>query len=104
MNLTPRCNFDDFSRALADETRQRILALLQGQEMSVTEICTAFELTQPTISHHLTVLRLASLVTTRHDGRWIYYRINPDCIVEGCQEILARFCDNKTMKSHETVT
>ena len=47
------CDFDDFVKAMADETRQRILALLQRGEMSVTELNEHFRLTQPTVSHHL---------------------------------------------------
>lgn len=91
------CEFDTFLRAIADETRQHILQMLKDREMSVSEICTAFKLTQSTISHHLAVLRLANLVTPRHDGKWIYYRINPNCIVEGCQEILDRYCDKRVV-------
>lgn len=91
MNQVACCNFDDFLQAMADETRQRILALLQGQEMSVTEICKSFEQTQPTISHHLAVLRQANLVTSRQDGKWVYYQVNQACVSECCQEILTRF-------------
>jgi DNA-binding transcriptional ArsR family regulator len=58
----PRCcDFDDFVKAMADETRQRILALLQTGEMSVSELNEHFTTTQPTLSHHLAVLRRANL-------------------------------------------
>lgn len=85
------CNFDDFLKAMADETRQRILHLLQEKELSVTDLCAHFDLTQPTISHHLAVLRQANLVRTRQDGKWVLYQANQDCVAECCQEILARF-------------
>jgi ArsR family transcriptional regulator len=85
------CNFDDFVNAMADETRQRILALLQARELSVGDLTQHFPVTQPTISHHLAVLRHANLVIARHDGRQTFYRSNPACVVECCQEILHRF-------------
>ena len=85
------CEFSDFLRAMSSGTRQHILLLLQDREMTVSEICAAFEQTQPTISYHLTSLRQANLVTKRHDGKWIYYRANQDCVAECCQEILRRF-------------
>ena len=94
------CNFDDFFRAMSNETRQRILVLLQEREMTVSEICTVFEQTQSTISYHLTLLRRANMVTTRHDGKWIFYRANQDCVAECCQEILFRF-PSVTLKTVE---
>ena len=91
MNKALCCNFDDFLRAIADETRQRILTLLREREMSVTELNEHFAVTQPTISHHLAILRRAKLVNLRHEGRQTFYRVNSACGVEGCHEILSRF-------------
>ncbi|MBX3055598.1 MAG: winged helix-turn-helix transcriptional regulator [Anaerolineae bacterium] len=85
------CNFDDFLKAMANETRQRMLRLLQEQELTVTDLCTHFHLTQPTISHHLAELRRAGLVLTRPEGQWVYYRANQVCVAECCQEIMHRF-------------
>ena len=88
----PRCcDFDDFVKAMADETRQRILTLLQAGEMSVSELNEYFTTTQPTLSHHLAVLRATQLVVARHEGRQTFYRANPNCVVECCGEILRRF-------------
>jgi ArsR family transcriptional regulator, arsenate/arsenite/antimonite-responsive transcriptional repressor len=85
------CDFDDFVKAMADETRQRILTLLQTGEMSVSELNEHFTTTQPTLSHHLAILRRAKLVLTRHVGRQVFYRANPTCGVECCDEILRWF-------------
>lgn len=85
------CDVNDFAKAMADETRQRILSLLQQGEMNEGDIVSHFNLTQPTISHHLTLLRNANLVTTRHDGKYVFYRANPACVAECCSEILFRF-------------
>jgi DNA-binding transcriptional ArsR family regulator len=85
------CDFDDFVKALADETRQRILILLQSGEMSVSELTEHFTTTQPTISHHLAILSRAKLVSARQVGRQVYYHANPACGIEGCGEILRQF-------------
>ena len=85
------CDLNEFAKAMADETRQRILLLLQQGEMNEGNIVSHFNLTQPTISHHLTLLRNANLVTARHDGKYVFYRANPACVAECCGEILSRF-------------
>ncbi len=91
MSNFPCCNPDDFLHAMSDETREHILMLLREREMSVNQITEHFALTQPTISHHLALLRRANLVVRRRDGRQTFYSANPDCVVECCQELLSRF-------------
>lgn len=91
MNEASYFNFNDCLMAMADETRQHILVLLQEQEMSVTELSEQFETTQPTISHHLAILRRVNLVISRRDGKHIFYRANPACVAECCGEISRRF-------------
>ena len=85
------CDLDAFLRAMSDETRQRILSLVLEGEMSVTEIQEQLPVTQPTISHHLAILRRANLVSRRRIGKQVMYRINPACVTECCSEILVRF-------------
>ena len=63
-------------RALGDETRLLLLELLVGDERSVADLMEATGLGQSLVSHHLRTLRGAGLVTTRRDGRWIYYAIS----------------------------
>jgi len=70
-----------FFKALADETRLRILKLLGAQEMCVCELMVALELTQPTASHHLGLLENAGLVKARKEGKWVFYSLAyPDLI------------------------
>jgi len=70
-----------FFKALADETRLRILKLLGVREMCVCEVMVALGLTQPTASHHLGILENAGLVKDRKEGKWVFYSIaNPNLI------------------------
>lgn len=85
------CDSSDFLRALSNKTRQHILLMIQEREMDVSEICTEFQWTQPTISYHLNILRKVDLVTTRRMGKRVVYRANRDCVAECCREILRRF-------------
>ena len=82
----------EFCKALSDETRQSILKMLQGREMSVGEIVEAFNISQPTISHHLNVLKNVGLVTSRKEGKQIFYSINQENVEECCGKMVANFC------------
>jgi ArsR family transcriptional regulator len=65
-------------RALADPTRVAIVnRLAQAEETCVCDLTAAFDLSQPTISHHLRVLRDAGLVESSRRGTWAYYRVVP---------------------------
>jgi len=65
-------------RALADETRLRILGLLLSGEVCVCDIHESLKIPQPKASRHLAYLRRSGLVDTRRDGLWIHYRLaNP---------------------------
>ncbi len=74
-------------KALGDETRLRIVALLSHGELCVCHIEAALELPQPTASRHLGVLRAAGVVDARRRGTWMYYRLadQPD---EDCRRQL----------------
>jgi len=64
-----------FFKVLADETRLRILKLLEVREMCVCEITVALDLTQPTASHHLGLLENEGLIKDRKEGKWVFYSI-----------------------------
>lgn len=93
----------DIFDVIADGTRRDILAFLrerqelavlagQSGESSVSEIVTALELSQPTVSKHLKVLRDASLVSVREDGQHRYYRVHTEPL-EDVQDWLIEFLD-----------
>ena len=63
-------------KALNDPTRREILRLLQKRDMTAGEIADAFNITKPSISHHLDLLRQANLVESDKQGQFIYYSLN----------------------------
>jgi ArsR family transcriptional regulator len=63
-------------KALGDETRLRIVALLSHRELCVCHIQEALGLSQPHVSRHLAVLRAAGVVEQRREKKWIYYRLS----------------------------
>ena len=63
-------------RALSDETRLRILKLLEHGELCVCDIVAALGMIQPNVSFHLGILKEAGLIKDRKHGRWIHYSIN----------------------------
>lgn len=66
-----------FFRMMSDETRLRVLMLLQREgELCVCELTHALDLSQPKISRHLAQLRESGVVQTRRAGQWMYYRMN----------------------------
>jgi ArsR family transcriptional regulator len=70
-------------KALADPIRLQLtsaIASRSGGEACVCDVSNGIELSQPTISHHLKVLRMALLVTAERRGSWVYYRVVPDAL------------------------
>ncbi|UGT44775.1 metalloregulator ArsR/SmtB family transcription factor [Nocardia yamanashiensis] len=78
-------------KALGDPVRLRLLSMIAaagGDEVCVCELTPAFDLSQPTISHHLKVLREAGLLTSQRRATWVYYRIVPAAL-QRLSDILA---------------
>jgi ArsR family transcriptional regulator len=67
-------------KALADPTRVAIVNRLAALECCVCDLTAAFELSQPTVSHHLRILRDAGLVEAERRGTWAFYRLTPDAV------------------------
>ena len=63
-------------KALSDETRLRIIKLLEQGELCVCDIVAALDMAQPKVSFHLNALKEADFIRDRKQGRWIHYRIN----------------------------
>ena len=63
-------------KALSDETRLRILKLLEHGELCVCDVVAALDMVQPQVSFHLRILKEAGILKGRKDGKWIHYRID----------------------------
>ncbi len=77
----------NFFKVLADETRLRILKLLEVREMCVCEIMVALDLTQPTASHHLGLLENEGLIKDRKEGKWVFYSIADSELLKKMHEL-----------------
>lgn len=67
-------------KALSDPTRRKILHLLKEGSLSAGEIAGHFDMTRPSISHHLDLLKQAGLVSGRKDGQYIFYELNTSIV------------------------
>ncbi|HEY6504785.1 MAG TPA: autorepressor SdpR family transcription factor [Chitinophagaceae bacterium] len=69
-------------KALNDPTRRKILELLQEKDLTAGEIAQQFNISFPSISHHLDLLKQAKLVTSEKDGQYVYYSLNTTVVDE----------------------
>ena len=65
----------DFFAALGDGTRLRMLKLIGDEELCSCEVMAALGLTQPTTSHHLGILERTGILSSRRNGKWVFYKI-----------------------------
>lgn len=85
-----------FAKAMADETRQKIMQHLCCNWLCVSDLVDRLgKVTQPTVSHHLGILREAGLVHMRRDGKQIYYSLNQDVVATCCGTIMQNFAPEK---------
>ena len=80
-----------FAKAISDETRQKIMKFCCCNSLSVSEIVEKLEVSQPTVSHHLAILREADLVTVREDGKQTFYSLNQENIAICCGQLMIKF-------------
>lgn len=80
-----------FAKAIADETRQKIMSECCCGWLSVNEIVEKVGFSQPTISHHLAILRDAGLVNIREEGKQTFYSLNQENIAVCCGQLMIKF-------------
>jgi DNA-binding transcriptional ArsR family regulator len=80
-----------FAKAIADETRQKIMKLCCCTRLTVTEITEKMAVSQPTVSHHLAILRDAGLVSIEREGRETYYSLSQERVTACCGQIMLIF-------------
>jgi len=81
-------------KALNDPTRREILQLLQEKDLSAGEIAEKFNISWPSVSHHLDLLKQAKLVVAEKEGQYIYYSLNTTVV----DEIMKWFLQFKSKK------
>jgi ArsR family transcriptional regulator len=94
-----------FAKAMADETRQRVMGLLCCRWLCVGDIVEEMHgITQPTVSHHLAILREAGLVHVRREGKQVFYSLNQDEVVDCCGRIMRVFAPERIDSSSTVPT
>lgn len=86
-----------FAKALADETRQKIMAFCCCERVSVNDIVEHLDVSQPTVSHHLKILKDAGLVHYQREGKQIFYTLNQDRLADLCCQVSDNFAPNITI-------
>lgn len=86
-----------FAKAIADETRQKIMELLCCNWLCVSDVVDQLGgVSQPTVSHHLAILREVELVHTRREGKQVFYSLDQDKIAVCCGTLMRNFAPDKT--------
>ena len=82
-----------FAKAIADETRQQIMKLCCCEWCSVSDIVDKLDprVSQPTVSHHLAILREAGLVDLRHEGKQTFYTLDQKHMAFCCGQLMMKF-------------
>lgn len=89
-------------KALADPTRREILRMLSEKSLTAGDIADAFNISKPSISHHLNILKNAELISGERDGQNIIYSLNSSVMQEVVNELLTLFRVGEEDKNHET--
>lgn len=79
-----------FCKAMADESRLKIIGLLSTAEHSVQQLASILELKEPTVSHHLAMLKQLDLVRQRADGNFRWYRLNEEVLGQISRAVFSR--------------
>ena len=93
----------EFSKAIADGTRQKIMELVCCRWLSVNEVVAKLDVSQPTVSHHLAILREAGLVDVREEGKQTFYTLDQEHVSFCCGQLMVKFApeDQTTLAVHK---
>jgi len=80
-----------FAKALADDTRQQIMAICCCRLISVSDIVAELNVAQPTVSHHLKILKSAGLVTSERRGKQVLYTLDQARLAAACCQVAEDF-------------
>jgi ArsR family transcriptional regulator, arsenate/arsenite/antimonite-responsive transcriptional repressor len=93
---------DKLFKALNDPTRRQILDLLRRKDLTAGEIANCFEMSKPSISHHLDLLKQADLVVSEKNGQFITYSLNTTVLDECLSWLMGLAKQKKKGTQHET--
>lgn len=85
----------EFARLISDPTRQRLMRLLCCRWLCVTDLVKELGVSQPTVSHHLSVLRGSSLVRVRRQGKQVFHTLNQEEVTICCGKIMRTLAPEK---------
>ena len=88
---TGSINTVEFAKAISDDTRQKIMMLCCCRELSVNDIVEASHVAQPTVSHHLKILKNAGLVSAKRRGKQVLYTLNQERLAAACCQVAENF-------------
>lgn len=91
--------FHDSFKALSDPTRRKIIEMLKNKKMTAGDIGDRFQISGASISHHLSILKNAGLVSDDKQGKYIYYELNLSVV----EEILAWLASLKEDNKHDQI-
>ena len=98
MSMNSPVNSVTFAKAMADETRQKIMPQLCCHWLCVGDVVALIGVTQPTVSHHLAILREAGLVYTRREGKQVYYTLNHSAMDSCCGNLMETFAPEERLE------
>lgn len=90
-------------KALSDQNRLEIIEILSCNEKCACEILKNFDITQPTLSHHMKVLMDCGLVECNKKGTWNYYKLSSKKCIELIESLKQLFCDNNKKNVKEPI-
>lgn len=88
----------EFAKALADETRQKIMGICCCEWRSVNDIVDKLDVAQPTVSHHLKVLKNAGLVKSERRGKQVMYTMDQERLAQGCCRVAENFAPEQRIE------
>ena len=94
-----------FAKAISDATRQKIMDILCCKWLPVSDVVAKLDVSQPTVSHHLAILREAGLVDVREEGKQTFYTLNQKRISVCCGQLMIKFApeEKTTLVVHKTL-
>lgn len=83
-----------FFKAISDDNRIKIMDLLRAGDKCVSTICKSFDMKQPSVSHHLSILKAAGVIHAKKCGKEMMYSLDEKYVCECCDTFIHRYSDS----------